>query len=290
MAVGLDVGFGWTKVVTDTETFKFPTWLAYYKPSSISEIEPITVDGRDYVVGEDARVMKKIDINDIQTLVKYLPVFVKYVKEETGNEGPVVTGLPPKYYKELKDTVLKTANFVVPQGVGILMDVEDKLSVDNGEWVIVIDIGFNTLDYLIAEKRGEKWSKKAVDSVANFGVSLAVEHFKKYLPSDVVGIVKNWSLSKVMKIFEDGKLKIAGEVIDLSSYKQRAIEEYLEQLTQRLKEELGDILLEADHFVVAGGGANFIPAKDLRKDAFVPQEPEFSNARGYYKLAATLKQ
>ena len=286
--IGLDVGFGWTKVVTETETFKFPTWLAYYKPSSISEIEPITVDGKDYVVGEDARVMKKIDINDIQTLVKYLPVFVKYVKQRTKTEGPIVTGLPPKHYRVLKDEVLKTIDLVVPQTVGILADVEGKLPIEDGEYIIIIDIGFNTLDYLIAQKTTERWSKKALESVDSFGVSLAVDHFKKYLPSEVVGIVKNWSLSRIMKIFEEGKLKIAGEVIDLSSYKQRAIEEYTEQLIQRLKEELGDILWEADHFVIAGGGANFISAKDLRKDAFVPEKPEFSNARGYFKIAQNL--
>jgi hypothetical protein len=288
--IGLDVGFGWTKVVAGKGGFKFPSWLAYYKPSAMSDIEPVTVDGRDYVVGEDARAMKKIDINDVPTLVKYLPVFVKYVKTLTGSEGPVVTGLPPKYYKSLKDEVLKTADLVVPQSVGILVDVEDSINAEPGEWVVVIDIGFNTLDYLVAEQKGDRWSKKAVDSIDNFGVSLAVDHFKKYLPSEVVGIVKNWSLSKVMKIFEEGRLKIAGEVIDLSPYKKRAVEEYVEQLFQRLKEELGDLLLEADHFVVGGGGANIIPAKEIRKDAFIPEDPEFSNARGYFKIASQLKK
>jgi hypothetical protein len=288
MAIGLDVGFGWTKVVTEEKTFKFPTWLAYYKPSSITEIEPITVDGKDYVVGEDAKVMKKIDINDIDTLVKYLPVFVKYIKTVVGENGPVVSGLPPKHFKRLKDTAEKAVNLVVPQTVGILADIEEKLPIEEEEYVLIIDIGFNTLDYLVAQKANERWSKKALESVDNYGVSLAVEHFKKYLPIDLVGIVKNWSLSKIMKVFETGNLKIAGETIDLFNYKIKAIEEYTEQLIQRLKEELGDLLYETDYVVIAGGGANIVKRELIRKDAYIPEDPQFSNARGYYKIAKGL--
>jgi hypothetical protein len=37
--IGIDVGFGWTKVVSEEKTFKFPTWLAYYTPDPIAEVD-----------------------------------------------------------------------------------------------------------------------------------------------------------------------------------------------------------------------------------------------------------
>ncbi|RMH00592.1 MAG: hypothetical protein D6699_07550 [Aquificota bacterium] len=81
--IGLDVGFGWTKVAKDgREVGKFPTWIAYYDKDMV-DIEPIRWEGREYVVGEYARYSRqRIELADIELLVRFLPVILLHVKRE----------------------------------------------------------------------------------------------------------------------------------------------------------------------------------------------------------------
>jgi hypothetical protein len=85
-----------------------------------------------------------------------------------------------------------------------------------------------------------------------------------------------------MEIFEKGRVSLEGENIDLSHIKQRAIDEYNEILKTRLKSEIGNLLNEIESIVLAGGGAYYI--RGIRKDVYIPDAPEFSQARGYTKI------
>lgn len=46
MIAGIDVGFGWTKVVTDNKIFKFPSWLANYISADLSEVATVKYGDR----------------------------------------------------------------------------------------------------------------------------------------------------------------------------------------------------------------------------------------------------
>ncbi|MFZ8785807.1 MAG: hypothetical protein ACO2O3_10040, partial [Thermocrinis sp.] len=52
----------------------------------------------------------------------------------------------------------------------------------------------------------------------------------------------------------------------------------------RLQEEIGELIRSKPVFVVAGGGAYFLDRSLFEREVYIPVEPDFSNARGYYKI------
>lgn len=289
MVLGLDIGFGHTKVVHEGGKFKFPTWLAYHSPSSIDSVEVIEWDGREYVVGEDVRYEpQRIELPDFKEIIKYLPVFLKFVERKIGTGiDSVIVGVPPKY-KDLVEDIKKRGESlgisiqVIPQGVGIYVDTKEKIDQTSEREAFILDIGFNTVDYLIVKDD----RKVKGDTIEKFGVMKAVELFKNYLPEDL-SYLKNFSTSKLMGVFEKGYAVIEGEKIDLSSYKEKAKSAYREMLVNRLKQAVGDFIYETELIVIAGGGAFLFQngeKETFGKNVHIPSEPEFSNARGFYRL------
>jgi len=302
MKVGLDLGFGWCKVCTSEGTravsthfdsneqanalnssengykhtcFKFPSWLAYHTSAAISEMDVVTVDGIEYVVGEDAKYERqKITISDINDLIAYFNVFKKYAlqKADIKEDGvQIVTGLPP-IHKDKAGKLEKQGVIVTPQGFGIYLDVKDKVKSNE---MLILDIGFNTVDYILVSNG----VKKKGNTLEKQGVERMVEMFRSQID---ISFVKQFPLQRIMEIFEKGYVSLEGEHIDLSHLKKRATDEYNEILKTRLKSEIGNLLDEIESIVLAGGGAYYI--KNIRKDVYIPDTPEFSQARGYTKI------
>jgi spore cortex formation protein SpoVR/YcgB (stage V sporulation) len=121
--------------------------------------------------------------------------------------------------------------------------------------------------------------KKKGNTLEKQGVERMVEMFRSQID---ISFVKQFPLQRIMEIFEKGYVALEGEHIDLSHLKQRAINEYNEILKTRLKSEIGNLLNEIESIVLAGGGAYYI--KNIRKDVYIPDTPEFSQARGYTKI------
>lgn len=286
--VGLDIGFGWTKVAEDgREVGKFPTWVAYYD-KDMADVEPIEYGGRAYVVGESARYSRqRIELVDLEMLVRFMPVVVEYVRREHKVGGDICGGLAPKhyaYYKEnesLNRRLNGLLRLVLPQGVGVLLDVDG--SIKEGEVVLVVDVGFNTVDYVLAKKGGDRYHKYAIGSIEGLGVLRAVELFKEKLPVQL-DILKGFSFSRLVEAFEKGYATIEGEKVNLKSYVEFAKEEYVDLLLSRLKMELKGRVEERDRLVLAGGGANLLSAEVFGKNTVKPSLPEFSNARGFSKV------
>jgi len=293
MEIGLDVGFGHTKVVSDGRKLKFPTWIAFPSRSAISEAEEVKVGSESMVVGEDAKYEpRRVEISSISTLIRYAPYFLKYVINRLGEEPKmVVSGLPPAHkdkredYKEALRSVLKSGEVeVILQGMGILKDVEDKL----GEDALIIDVGFNTVDYLLVVRHGEKWRYRKGNTIEEHGVLRAVEAFRENIP-DELGYVKNLSLSRLIEVFEKGEITIQGMKKRLPDIKEIAVREFTNALISRLISEIGNALYEVETIVIAGGGANLIDRNLIEHtNVIIPEEPEFSNARGYHKIAKQL--
>jgi len=276
MNVGLDLGFGWCKVCTSEGTcFKFPSWLAYHTDAAISEMDIVTVDGIEYVVGEDAKYERqKITISDINDLISYFNVFKKYALQKASikeDGAQIITGLPP-IHKDKAVKLEKQGVNVLPQGIGIYLDVKDKVKSSE---MLILDIGFNTVDYILVSNG----IKKKGNTLEKQGVERMVEMFRSQI---TISFVKQFSLQRIMDLFEKGYGVFEGDRIDLSNIKRRAIDEYNEILKTRLKSEIGNLLDEIETIVLAGGGAYYI--KDIRKDVYIPETPEFSQARGYTKI------
>lgn len=275
--VAIDLGFGWTKIAIKEKVFKFPSWLAYHTPAPIDNLAVVSFDGKEYVVGEDAKYERqKITIAGINDLINYFPVFKRYALQLLGideREAQVITGLPP-IHKDKAPILEKQGAIVLPQSVGIYLDVADII---DAEEILILDIGFNTIDYVLVvngvRKRGNTFEKQ--------GVERMVEIFKSKLPDDLA-YLKQFSLQRLMDTFEKGFANVEGEKIDLTDFKEKAIDEYNEVVRTRLRSEIGNLLEEIEQVVIAGGGAYYLN-KIRASRVFIPNEPEFSQARGYLK-------
>ena len=290
--IGLDIGFGHTKVVYDEGKFKFPTWIAFWISTGVEDVKPIEYEGAYYVVGEKARFSgKRIEIAGIDELIKYYPLITKYVLEQLGippKKAMVITGLPPGYAERGKELTkifssMGMKSIIAFQGFGICTDVMDKFP--SG---LVIDIGFNTVDYLSYSVEEGRLIKEISGTIPNLGVITAVSIFRDLLPTQK-GVLKTKPLSGLVNIFLEGRWR--GE--DLSQYKESALIQWNEIIKARLRQELGVLYGEKSDLIVAGGGAYLVRPEVFSADdnapmeIYIPEEPEFSNARGYYKLGVS---
>lgn len=285
MVLGLDIGFGHTKVCCAEEKFKFPTQLAFAPDDPNMEIEIVNIVGNKYIIGKDTKHSTyRLEIPNVEYLIKYAPVFLKYVLNKIPDIDVVVTGLPPNCKRYIEPFVenLKTVFSghieVLPQGIGILYDTENKLDSE----AIIIDIGYNTVDCISVEKdEDENWRKKRAVTIENFGVMKAVEILRELIPANI-SILKGWSPSRLLECFEKGYIFISGEKISLEQYKKDSILKYTEILMSKIDQELKDVFRETPAVVLAGGGAYYVDDKSFGKNVIIPESPEFSQARGYY--------
>jgi hypothetical protein len=286
--LGIDIGFGSVKVYSEGVEYKFPTAVAYMPDDEVMDVERVNVGGGYFVVGRDVKYVAsyKIEIPGVKDLIRWSGVFLKYVLDKFGEFDVVVSGLPPNAKRHVSEfeAVLRSVSReakikILPQGVGILYDVVSREAFLSE--VMVVDIGYNTVDCLVAEKVEGVWKKKRGITVEGFGVMKAVS-FMRELFSSKMEFFKNWSVSRLVEAFEVGYVVVDGERVDLSGYKAEAVKRYEEVLVGRLKAELSDDFRSIESVVLAGGGAYYVSDKHFGKKIMKPEKPEFSQARGYY--------
>ncbi len=293
--VGFDFGFGECKVKMGEKILRFPSFIAKRVKTYDEEVENVvSYLGEEYVLGEEAIYEPAfVEIADIKDLVSYLPIFLLFIKRKLNLKGgeKLVFGLPPKYknYKEKVEKIIQDENLtplVVPQGLGIFYDVLNVYpDLNEAKDVLILDIGFNTLDYLLLVKKGDVWKKRKSNTFDNLGVKKAVLIFRELLENE---FLKNMPFQKLNEVFKKGYIKIEGYKIDLEKEKKRAISSYLEIIKTKLKNEVGDFIKLIDKVVVAGGGAYLIDKNEIRSDLIVPPEPELSQVRGYEILGKSI--
>jgi hypothetical protein len=289
--MGLDVGFGQVKVVADDLVLKFPSQIAQFLEGELSDVPVVEHGGMQYVVGEEATAFRhKLSLSTVELLIKYSPALLKRALMEVGESGEyfVVSGLPPRFRHmgEEFSKVLQTVEgvrkvIVVPQGAGILEDVKDYVRLHGS--ALILDIGFNTVDFLSVRVKGNDFVKERGGTIEGLGVKSAVEIFRSLLPAKV-GFLRNEPYVFLVPYFAKGRLTLAGKEIFLQEEKTKASKLWTEQIYLRLQEEIGELIKSKPVFVVAGGGAYFLDRSLFEREVHIPVAPDFSNARGYYKL------
>jgi hypothetical protein len=289
--IGIDIGFGQVKVVLDDLALKFPSQIAQFLEGELSDVPVVEHGGLQYVVGEEATAFRhKLSLSTVELLIRYSPVLLKRALLEVGEGGEyfVVSGLPPRFRHmgEEFSRALQTVEgvvrvLIVPQGTGILEDVKDYVRTYGG--ALILDIGFNTVDFLSVRVRGNDLVKERGGTIEGLGVKSAVEIFRSLLPAEA-GFLRNEPYVFLVPYFAKGRLTLAGKEFFLQEEKAKASKLWTEQIYLRLQEEIGELIKSKPVFVVAGGGAYFLDRSLFEREVYIPVQPDFSNARGYYKL------
>lgn len=272
-AIGLDVGTGFVKCVSNTKKIKFPSLYTYRRLAiwegrriveavgeetiALSEypntriIRPVMLGRPIHIKGFEKLVKKAIDL--------VLETNVIMDQAELA-KACIVIGLPydAKPYAENIQRII--SNLVKPKRCNVVSQVLGTLLDMDLSEAIVVSIGHGTTE---------------------------VVAFKNYVP--IRGISIHHAVSEISTELGIGKTAY----IDHSVFSKPQAKPLVTMLADTILDDLNWIRQDLEHLplVVSGGGILIPGMRDvmeskLSQKILIPQDPVMSNALGLYKLAS----
>lgn len=303
---------------------KFPTAIASAKEGIIGDLgeaeEEYLFNGRKYLVGPPALQCREIfSTRDITFLITYAPLLVYRAIEHLSEKRaiPLVDllngkirlclGVPLAYFHERRTELLKaledcrvSGNRITfesvdirAQGQGILFDymLDDSgipLPARLNFNILIVDIGFNTVDILgvIQGRPSREWS----DMLEGGGIVRISGEIQSHL-------TKNFGFSlpeqAVKDVLQKESISLYGVEKDLSDIIRTVSQGYADWLLQEISSRWDGFLKRADRMIVAGGGALYVRHHFLEKYPkgflHLPERPEYANAFGFYKYLRAVR-
>lgn len=301
--IGIDVGYGHVKACSGAGVISFPSAVAKSIPLQYGTGEILSINGDDFFVGEIAlrERVYLLDIRNRNFILSnaWLALLSRALHQSGCKGGNLVLGIPPGHYTKalagkVEDAVKRVSYAVknghvtevsiefqkvkaIPQGAGVFFDYVSTSSQLESN-ILIVDLGYQTLDIVFFEKG--KYIESAAVSYDS-GVSELYERILKYLSSahGIAGQVRD-----VERLLSGGRLACG---VDISDFIEREKKGYLNAVMQMIDNARNDLGIRVEEIVVAGGGAEILRGL-LPKGYFIPENPQFSNARGYYKYAKIL--
>ena len=330
--LGLDIGFGFTKAANSKENLMFKSligdaeeiqFMSDFALTSMTESLHVTVDGKDYFVGEYAEkqsTVRHYTLEQDKLVTDFLKVLAltaiglltdKYVPLQ------IVSGLPVMYYREFKDKFSKTLmghhevtyhksdgqetlrrlNIgkvrMIPQPFGSMLNLilNDRGRMANRDLpkqkVGVVDIGFNTTDYILFDKlhyinRGSKTIKLGISDCfrqiaekIRQKSGLSIELYRLYDP------------------VESGTIKLKGQEYNLEKTREQVYKQTAEVIANEVNQAWADDW-DMDTMIITGGGSKELAGymKPLLNGQIILPEPgqdiRLNNVQGYLKFARHL--
>lgn len=302
---------------------KFPTAISRHQRTEIKGLENtqdiFVYKNARYILGDDAVFSPNIiSTRNIEFLKDFTPLLVFKVILELSKiigidperiiKSPkkLCLGLPLEYYFDEKNNIIESVkNYIVTylsnskqkdysitfgyvdvraQGQGVLNDymIEKGYLKKIETNILVIDIGFNTIDVISIENG--KTSGMGSYMLEGKGVcqitkDLGIEVKQKTGVSHSEQLLKDVLRTKVLK-FQNETQYLDG-IID------QVVGEYTDYIFREIKTKSGNTINNAERLIFAGGGVYYIQEhlkNKFKKDfVFIPEDPEFSNSRGYLK-------
>ncbi len=182
---------------------------------------------------------------------------------------------------------------ILPQGAGAFFDwiLSDdgkaKNQNETDQLFGILDIGYRTTDYVIFDGTNfiadnELSEDTGVRMILNKLLEVVTKRYD----------YREKKLEYIEPVLRGEPFFYRGEEIDLSLEVKLMVQDHLKRrIEPDLKKRWEDRMDRMRKIIVCGGGAwllKMVPdfLKDHEKQIVVPSEPEFSNARGFYRFAA----
>jgi plasmid segregation protein ParM len=323
MLIGIDLGYGQVKSVSDGKKHKFLSVVGV--PSAIEFEDGISrpegrmelfYSGRRYYLGEfalrntvNARLTLKADKSDTESnILKFLASLALH-----GAQGDVavVTGLPVYEYHGFREGLAKslkrsfafsyngvnhsinvTECRVIPQAAGAYYDavLDDSGNVSDpalaSSRAAVVDVGYRTTDVVVMD-RGKYDSNQSFTIWA--GIGKVHQELQRLLMR-----AHNLSLklADIDQIARQGYVAAFGGKIAVDTLLRQALEPVAQEILEGFIAGIGDYRLLTGGIWLTGGGAVLVAPyfeAEFGQAAKTLEGPEFSNARGYYKYGRLLE-
>jgi len=298
--VSIDVGYGYTKVMTQQgQTHVFPSLVA---PAELSNIdlslsdpqETVKLEGAEYIVGQSAvsRGFRFTEEYDGWWMTTRYKALLHYAGANFVPPGSrIVTGIPLHVYGSTKaqqqisevfrKALKASAVAVLPQGFGALcLAISVNSALAQGR-VALVDIGTRTTE-LICFSDGQYLHHESTGVVLGVGQvyaqvaqKLSAQHQRQIDAYEV-----DWALR------EEKPIKIKGGVIERQAL-EALVQHSMRPLVSRLQNEMTRLWKEGapgvDHLLYCGGGSSLLAPYlgSFRDDYLLLPESQFTNAAGY---------
>ncbi len=305
MIVGLDIGFGYTKMVFSNgyneHKLIFPSTVSNYIPKeSFGETpETVIVNGQEFIVGDRPSMGNRINVDNFLGSDEYLAFCAFCLSKIDGHKKVLVLGVPPEAYdkgiteqtiQKVKSMDAKTSDGrriypppkieFVPQGVGIyfsyIMEVNGE---DVEKTTVVMDVGYHTTDMVlfVDGKYKPTMARSFPIGVGTLYDSIRSQYVAKYqvyLPDNCDDIIEGFlTEGKITHYDTTHTLDVEPLLKNYIKKLQGALSKY-SSLTRENNYRIEKI-------VVGGGGVTFL--KNI-SGAHVVEDAQFANAFGYYRF------
>ncbi len=302
-AIGIDIGYGYTKSYTvfddgvQRKVFT-PTAVSRYVPNFhfAPKIRIIKVNSRRFAIGEDLLAnsifCESTMRDDFFGSPPYMAMLGYILSHYTYPIEVLVTGIPPNFYNE--ETAEKLVNTikeqwltddkgrkiiipetikVIPQGAGIFISFISTYPSLFKEKVMVMDIGYHTLDLVFFSdgKYREDMSRSY-----DLGVNVVYDKIRNLFSRTFGTFPKDDNV--LDEIIKNGKYRdFEGEhpidVSEILDYYRNAVRDTI--MTHIRRSTPG-----VQYFVAGGGGLSL--AKDIIENINLVNDPQFANAIGFF--------
>lgn len=320
MRIGLDIGYGYTKIATgEGKQITFPTLVKSGEENYFPEMlgvymdYVITINGKIWYIGEMARkeggmvfrafTNEERYNNEIYQVV--LATALAIASEDNDEPITLVTGLPLSQYKPEKENFSKFLNnysayvefkgkikeikldksLVFPQAVGILFSpgfkfIKEELKPETK--ISVIDIGFRTTD--VATFIYNENKKFKIRTEESFSIDIGMSTLFNKLTSPIINKYKliDIPLDDVEQTF-NRYLKGDTEFKDeIEKIKQQVVQEIHEKFETKTRKS------NIESYVVFAGGGSIALEKELLqkfKNTLYVANTQMANSLGFLGIA-----
>ena len=301
--IAIDIGYGDIKVLTENQTFKFTNAISFSGHTAINlnqnALEVFLFNDMDYLVGDEALLNKPFISRNYEYLYEYAPLLVykalKLANITSKDNIQVVTGLSLKDWDKANEFGERLCSIfvnnelykiepenikIVPQGKGIYLDYKINNKITNNDFLAIVDIGYNTFDFLIF-KDGKPLPNK---NYANtLGVNVLIQELQKYLNKEL-NIM--FSEQECKDILLNKSIRVGAKTHDLTNVVNKEIKMYSKLIYNEITAKNSDFINKVFNVVISGGGAYILESINIQifdHQIYSKIPYEFANVRGYYE-------
>jgi len=308
MVVGIDIGYGYTKIYSDSAKLIFPTLVSRNIPIGDfgDNSVVITVNDVPYIVGEHTEVlMGNFRVTkDFVGSPEYYAVLGYALHSLKIRPSFVILGLPPAFYNKqiTQDLTLKLYSQAIRNSSGSIITIPQKIEyipqgtgiyfshVSNGNFdyhkknVMVIDIGYYTIDTALFCS-----GKYIIEAGKSYpvGICLLIDRIKTAYGKKYGSFIGDDAAEKLLKKGEFTHFGVTyalsvGEVIE------RFIDDQLMSVIKDYATFVKGLQKTVDYVLLGGGGVTYLA--NYIRNATIVNDPQFANAKGFYEYGKSVKE